>query len=112
MPKTPESQCHVLSIQERSETQLYTLSVREVSKQKRWVSLGLWWTWRIWRKLCFSMILGFRWHPFNPTYELYGSFSKFAWVFLQNVYSSVFKQRVKPYKGDMFVFVVSKTLSI
>ncbi|MCG9130587.1 hypothetical protein J5I95_02795 [Candidatus Poribacteria bacterium] len=60
MPNTPETQCPSVSIQERSETQLYTISVGETSQPKRWVSLGLWWMWRIWRKLCFSMILGFR----------------------------------------------------
>ena len=42
MPGTPESQCPAISIQERSETQFYTLSVTEASKPKRWVSLGLW----------------------------------------------------------------------
>ena len=41
MSNTPESQGSVLSVQERSETQLYALGVRETSDQKRWVSLGL-----------------------------------------------------------------------
>ena len=41
MPSTPESQYPALSIQKRSETQLYTVSTPETSKQKRWVSLGL-----------------------------------------------------------------------
>ena len=40
-PKTLESQEAAISIQERSETQLYTVSVRETSNQKRWVSLDL-----------------------------------------------------------------------
>ncbi|MCY4553621.1 MAG: hypothetical protein OXC79_08100 [Candidatus Poribacteria bacterium] len=41
MSSTPESQEAALSIQERSETQLYTVSTAETSKPKRWVSLGL-----------------------------------------------------------------------
>ena len=57
MPKTPESfQYPALSIQERSETQLYTVRVSEPSKQERWVSLGFWWVWCIRSKLCFSLI--------------------------------------------------------
>ena len=57
VPNTPESQWFpTLSIQERSETQLYAVSPLETSKPKRWVSLGFWWMWRIWRQLRFSMI--------------------------------------------------------
>ena len=41
MPSTPESQYPALSIQKRSETQLYAVSPLETSKPKRWVSLGL-----------------------------------------------------------------------
>ncbi|MDE0681985.1 MAG: hypothetical protein OXI63_03625 [Candidatus Poribacteria bacterium] len=70
---TPESQYPTLSIRERSETQLYAVRVSEPSRfPKRWVSLDLWWVWRIWRTLCFSLILGFRWHPFNPTLRCQG----------------------------------------
>ena len=42
MSSTPESQYPTISIQGRSETQLYTVRVPETSKPKRWVSLGLW----------------------------------------------------------------------
>ena len=40
MPSTPESQYRAIYIQERSETQLYTVRTPETSKPKRWVSLG------------------------------------------------------------------------
>jgi len=56
MPSTPESQYPTPSIQERSETQLYTVSTAEPSKPKRWVSLGFWWLECLWKQLCFSMI--------------------------------------------------------
>ena len=42
MLNTLENQDPARSIEERSETQLYTASVPATSDQKRWVSVGLW----------------------------------------------------------------------
>ncbi|MDE0685229.1 MAG: hypothetical protein OXI63_20065 [Candidatus Poribacteria bacterium] len=64
---------------QRSETQLYTVRIPETSRYpKRWVSLGFRWLWCIRSESCFSLIFGFRWHPFNPTYGT-------IWFFLINV---------------------------
>ena len=43
-------------MQEQSETQLHTVRVAGTSEQKRWVSLGLYLMWRVWRKYRFSVI--------------------------------------------------------
>ena len=56
MPNTPEIRPVVISTQQRSETQLHTARGADTCPRKRWVSLGFWSMWRVWRKLCFSMI--------------------------------------------------------
>ncbi len=74
-PNTPQIWYATLYTQEPSETQLHTVRVSGASQPKRWVSLGFWSMWRVWRQLRFSMILRFWWHPFNPTYDAMSSFS-------------------------------------
>ena len=69
IPYTPENKGHARSIQEHSETQLYTLSTQEVSNTKRWVSLAFWSMQRIWRVVGFLYFDGLWGYPFNPTYK-------------------------------------------
>ena len=48
-----------IPIQKQSETQLYRVSTPKTLHQKRWVSLSLYWLWRIKKSYVFLLFSGF-----------------------------------------------------